>query len=40
MPHHQEGRAEAGAEEDHEVQGEAIPVLDLERQVLKRRKIF
>ena len=40
MPHEQKGRTEAGAEEDHEVQGEAISVLDLERQVLKRETVF
>ena len=35
VPHEHEGRSEAGGEEDAEVHGEAEPVLDLERQVLK-----
>ena len=37
MPHEQEGRPEASAEKDHEVECEAISVLDLERQILKRK---
>ena len=39
MPHEQEGRPEASAEEDHEVECEAISVLDLERQILKKEKV-
>ena len=38
VPHHEEGGSEAGGEEDAEVHGQAEPVLDLERQVLKEQK--